>query len=148
MPSVRVIVLLLALVCVSPLQGWSQDPDAHATSRIIALEHAWSQAAESKDLRSLDVLLDDSFAYVDLQGRVMTKTQVMADVKASAVQQFVTSEMTAHLYGTTTIVTGTFRMKGIEKGKPFLLQGRFTDTWIYRDGNWVCVASQTTAIGH
>ncbi len=144
----KVIVLLLAVACGSPLQGWSQDPDAHATSRIIALEHAWSQAAESKDMRSLDVLLDDTFVYVDLQGRLMTKTQVMADVKASAVQQFVTSEMTAYLYGNATIVTGTFRMKGIEKGKPFLLQGRFTDTWIYRDRTWACVASQTTSIGH
>jgi hypothetical protein len=148
MPSVKVMVLLLAVACTAPLRAWSQDPDAHAASRIIALEHAWSQAAESKDMRSLDVLLDDTFVYVDLQGRVMTKAQVMADVKASAVQQFVTSEMTAYMYGTATIVTGTFKMKGIEKGKPFVLKGRFTDTWIYRDGNWACVASQTTAIGH
>jgi hypothetical protein len=145
---VKVIVLLLAVACGSPLRGWGQEPDAHAASRIIALEHAWSQAAESKDMRSLDVLLDDTFVYVDLQGRLMTKTQVMADVKASAVQQFVTSDMTAYLYGNATIVTGTFRMKGIEKGKPFLLQGRFTDTCIYRDRTWACVASQTTAIGH
>jgi hypothetical protein len=92
--------------------------------------------------------LDDSFIYVDLQGRLLTKTEVMADVKASAVQQFVTSEMTAHLYGNATIVTGVFRMKGIEKGKPFLLLGRFTDTWIYSGGSWACVASQATSIGH
>lgn len=144
----KVIVLLLAIACVAPLQGWSQDPDAHAESRIIALEHAWSQAAESKDLRSLDVVLDDSFIYVGFDGRLLTKTEVMADVKASTVQQFVTSEMTAHLYGNVTIVTGVFRMKGMEKGKPFLLQGRFTDTWIYRSGNWACVASQATSIGH
>jgi ketosteroid isomerase-like protein len=145
---VKVMVLLLAVACGMPLRGWSQDPDAHAASRVIALENAWSRAAESKDLRSLDVLLDDSFVYVDFEGRLMRKTEVMADVKASAVQQFVTSEMTAHLYGNATIVTGTFRMKGIEKGKPFLLQGRFTDIWIYRGGNWACVASQATSIGH
>jgi hypothetical protein len=145
---VRVMVLLFAFAWGAPLPRWSQDPDAHAESRIIALEHAWSQAAESKDLRSLDVLLDDSFIYVDLQGRLLTKTEVMADVKASAVQQFVTSEMTAHLYGNATIVTGVFRMKGIEKGKPFLLLGRFTDTWIYSGGSWACVASQATSIGH
>jgi hypothetical protein len=148
MPSVKVIVLLLAVACGAPLRGWSQDPDAHAASRIIALEHAWSQAAESKDMRSLDVLLDDSFVYVDFEGRLMTKTEVMADVKASPVQQFVTSEMTAYSYRNAAIVTGMFKMKGVEKGKPFLLQGRFTDTWIYRDGNWACVASQTTAVRH
>jgi hypothetical protein len=30
----------------------------------------------------------------------------------------------------------------MQKGKPYEHYGRFTDTWIKRDGEWVCVASQ------
>ena len=42
--------------------------------------------------------------------------------------------MTVHLYGNAAVVTGAYRDKGTEKGKPFLRRGRFTDTWIYDKG--------------
>jgi hypothetical protein len=140
--------LVLAVVCLASLRGRSQDSDTTAASRIIALENAWSRAAEVKDLRALDTLLDNSFIYVDVDGRSMTKTEVLADVKASNIRQFVTEGMTAHLYGNAAIVTGTVKMKGVENGKPFLRRERFTDTWVYRNGAWACVASQTTSLPH
>jgi ketosteroid isomerase-like protein len=140
-------VLFLALTCATSPRGWSQDPD-NAASRIVALENTWSRAAAAKDLRALDALLDDSFVYINFDGRVLTKTAVMADVTASTVQQFVTSEMVAHFYGNVTIVTGVFKLKGIDKGKAFQVQGRFTDTWIHKSRVWVCVASQSNSIKH
>jgi ketosteroid isomerase-like protein len=145
----RTKVLVLAVVGLASLRGWSQDaPDPQAASRIIALENAWSQAAAGKDLRALDTLLDGGFVYVDFDGRLMTKAEVLADVKAVHVQQFVTEGMTAHVYGNAAIVTGMVKMKGVENGKPFLRRGRFTDTWIYRSGAWACVASEATPILH
>jgi hypothetical protein len=145
----RTRVLALAVVCLASLGGWSQDiPGSDAASRVIALENAWSRAAEVKDLKALDTLLENGFVYVDLDGRLMTKADVLADVKASKVQQAVTDGMTAHLYGNVAIVTGKVTMRGVENGKPFLRHGRFTDTWLYRSGAWACVASQETAILH
>ncbi|HEX3818854.1 MAG TPA: hypothetical protein VHW45_00910 [Candidatus Sulfotelmatobacter sp.] len=32
-------------------------------------------------------------------------------------------------------------------GKLYLRRGRFTDTWAFHHGNWVCVASQSMLIG-
>jgi ketosteroid isomerase-like protein len=143
----RTRVLVQAVVCLASLGGWSQDaPGPEAASRIIALENAWSRAAESKDLKALDTLLDNGFVYVDPDGRLMTKADVLADVKASNVQQAVTEGMTAHLYGNVAIITGTVKIRGVENGKPLLRRGRFTDTWLYRSGAWACVASQETAI--
>lgn len=56
--------------------------------------------------------------------------------------------MTAHLYGGSAVVTGIYREKGVNHGKPYLRRGRFTDTWVYRDNTRVCVASPSTLILH
>jgi Domain of unknown function (DUF4440) len=43
-------------------------------------------------------------------------------------------------------VTGKGHIKGTENGKPIDEQIRFTDTWVKRDGRWVCAATQVTRI--
>ncbi len=35
---------------------------------------------------------------------------------------------------------------GATKGKPYTRRARFTDTWIKQNGQWKCVASQSTLI--
>ena len=42
--------------------------------------------------------------------------------------------------------TGVFRAKGVEAGKPYVRRERFVDTWIYKGGNWVCVATNATPV--
>ena len=56
-------------------------------------------------------------------------------------------DVKVYSYPNTAIVTGTYHAKGTSKGKAFEHYGRFTDTWIYLDGMWQCVASHTT-LGH
>jgi len=137
------VILLMALL---PLCAQDEPPGAEAVSRILALENAWAQAAESKDVKAMDPLLDDAFLNVAPDGRLMTKAEVMADVKSASVQQFVNEAMTAKLHGNTAIVTGIFRMKGIKDGKPYLQRGRFVDVWMYKNGRWVAISSQATPI--
>ena len=120
-----------------------------AQSKVIALENAWNQAEERKDAKALDAILDNSLVYTDYDGTMMTKPDFLTSVRAPArqPQQQVTESMNARVYGDSAIVTGVYRVKGTEKGKPYLRRGRFTDTWISRNGTWVCVASQYTLIG-
>ncbi|HZC25052.1 MAG TPA: nuclear transport factor 2 family protein, partial [Candidatus Binatia bacterium] len=54
------------------------------------------------------------------------------------------SDPTVYLYGDTAIVTSSYRTKGTINGKPFVHHGRFTDTWIKREGKWQCIANQET----
>jgi hypothetical protein len=44
------------------------------------------------------------------------------------------------------VVAGVYHAKGSYKGKPFDHYGRFTDTWVYLNGKWLCVASHTSAL--
>jgi hypothetical protein len=136
--------LLLGLALQAALQ-----PDAEQT-RILALENAWNQAEKHKDVRALDTLLDSSMVYIDYDGSMMDKAQFIASVKSPSLhpEQIVNESMTAHVYGASAVVTGVYREKGEKNGKSYMRRGRFTDTWVYQHGIWVCVASQSTLMMH
>ena len=116
--------------------------------RLLALESAWNHAEQSKDARAMEQLLAETFVYVDYDGTLMSKKQYLSSVMKSKVQdeQINNDGMTVRLYGNAAVVTGAYRDKGVEKGKPFVRRGRFTDTWINDKGTWRCVASQSTLI--
>jgi len=141
-------ILLLSTAMATAAQTPVQ-PDAEQT-KILALENAWNRAEETKDSKALETLLDSTLVYIDYDGTLMDKAQFIASVKQPALhpEQIVNESMTAHLYAGSAVVTGVYREKGVNHGKPYLRRGRFTDTWVYRDNAWVCVASQSTLILH
>ena len=116
--------------------------------RLLALESAWNHAETSKDAAALNQLLGESLVYVDYDGTLMNKKEFLDATLHNRVQQEQINNdgMTVHLYGNAAVVTGVYRDKGIEKGKPFQRHGRFTDTWVNQNGVWECVASQSTLI--
>ncbi len=111
------------------------------------MEHVWNQACQFKDLKALDRVLDDAFVFVDADGRLLTKPEVLADVKASGAMQLISGQLVVHVHGDTAVITGTYQMSGVERGKPFVRRGRFVDTWLYKNGMWVSIASLATPTG-
>jgi hypothetical protein len=142
-------IFLLLWVAPRPALQASSQPDAEQT-KILALENAWNQAEEHKDIKALDSLLDSTLVYIDYDGSMMNKAQFIASVQSPALhpEQIVNESMIAHVYGGSAVVTGVYREKGVKSGKQYLRRGRFTDTWVYQNGTWVCVASQSTLILH
>jgi ketosteroid isomerase-like protein len=124
--------------------------DAEARSNILALEHAWDQALERGDVKALSAIFDNSLVYVDYDGSLLTKADYLGRVKANTthIAQIVAEDMSVRMFGDTAIVVGTYRLKGIENGKPYLRRGRFTDTWVLMGRNWICVGSEATPILH
>jgi len=50
-------------------------------------------------------------------------------------------------FGNAAVVTGTWRGKGTEGGKPIDAHERWTDTWVKMpSGKWQCVASHSSAM--
>lgn len=142
-------VILFCLCAVSLTAAQANLPSAEET-KILALENAWNQAEEDKDVTALDSLLDPTLVYIDYDGSFMDKAQFMASVPAPSLhpEQIVNESMSANVYGDSAVVTGIYREKGTRNGKTYLRRGRFTDTWVYRNGTWTCVASQSTLIMH
>lgn len=140
--------LLLTLTLI-----FRQPGDAQVGSdgnRILALETAWSQAEQQKDIKVLDELLSPSLVYVEFDGTFMTKADYLASRKAESLHpaQITYESTTVHVYGDSAVVTGVYREKGTSNGKSYEHRGRFTDTWVSEAGVWRCVASQSTLIAH
>ena len=134
----------MLVLCTAGTLCAQQRSDFDAASKILALENAWNRASESKDIRGLDNLLDERFLYVDLNGRLMNKAEVLKDVQDSGVHQVVILSVVVRLHGDAAIVTGLFQMKAIVHGKTLLQKGRFVDTWLLKDRQWVAIGSLTT----
>jgi ketosteroid isomerase-like protein len=133
------IVALLACAGTSP--GYAPgDSDSDARTKILALEHAWGQSFVSKDPKALERILDTAFVNVDSDGNLQSKTEVLAEVRASTAQQFLTESIAVHLHGNTAIVTGIFLIKGVDRGKPYAQRKRFVETWQCKNGEWVSIA--------
>jgi ketosteroid isomerase-like protein len=149
----RLIGFLMAIVCATATLVPAQDDTNSAVrSKIIALEKAWNQAYKAGDTRALDSILDNEIVLINDDGSVQTKAEFLASVKStknnSQEQQVSPESMSVHVFGNTAISTGVFRAKGVEGGKPYVRRERFVDTWLYKNGKWVCVATNATPILH
>lgn len=142
-------VLILLLCGASPILS-AQDDSRAVQSKIVALEKAWNQAYKHADRRALDRILDDRIVLVNDDGSVQTKTEFLASVtKSNAQQQQVSPEsMSVQVFGNTAISVGVFQAKGIGRGNSYVRRERFVDTWVFKGGNWVCVATDATPVLH
>jgi ketosteroid isomerase-like protein len=137
-------VLLLSCAALSFAQGTGGDEGG----RVLGLENAWNHAIESKDTKALDMLLASTFIAVEIDGSISTKSEFLASIKAPEYQpsQAVNEQIKVQMYGEAAVVVGIFRVKGMEKGKPYVHRERFIDTWVKQDQSWRCVASSATLI--
>jgi ketosteroid isomerase-like protein len=137
------VLLLGAALAVAWQQGVSDDG-----GWVLGLEKAWNQALEEKNAKSLDMILADTFVSIDIDGSVSSKNEFLASIKSPDyhASQAVTEESDVKVYGDAAVVVGIFRVKGTEKGKPYVHRERFVDTWIKSNGKWQCVATTSTLI--
>lgn len=137
--------LLLAIT------GLSQSARAQSESqegKILALENMWNQAQLHRDAGALEALIANRFVNTEYDGEVTDRGQFLADIKDPKFKPTAVSlqEMKVNVYSGTAVVTGIYHTKGAYNGKPYDHLGRFTDTWIFEDGKWQCVASHTSLI--
>jgi ketosteroid isomerase-like protein len=141
--------LIPILLCVAAGASAAQEAgDADASARIVALENAWNRAIEVKDLKALDMILDNAMVYVDPQGRLKSKAEMLADLRTVQVDQVVNEAMSVRVHGSTAVLIGIVRSKGLEPNKPYAERARFVDVWMEKQGHWVCISSQLTLISH
>jgi ketosteroid isomerase-like protein len=114
----------------------------------LGLEKAWNHAIEAKDTKALDQLLASTFVAIESNGVQSNKSEFLASIKDPSYQpsQAVNEQMNVQVYGNSAVVVGIFRIKGVDKGKPYVRRERFIDTWIKQNQTWQCVASSATLI--
>src|SRR5215471_11424324 len=133
--------LFFQLILVPELNsGMPQSEDA---SKIVAMENLWNQMQLNHDAAAMEKMLDEDFVLTDYDGGLLNKSQFLESIKDMNVKltQEMSEGMKLHQHGNTVVITGATREKGTQNGKPFAHTGRFTDTWIKKNGTWLCVAS-------
>lgn len=138
--AVGLVVLVLGVVLLVRTQTVGVEQE------LIKLETKWVEDAVKHDVTALEKMLADDFM-MTFDGAVYTKAELLEYIKTSLeVFAFVTDEWKVRVYGDAAVVTALNTRKVKSEGKEVVSQDRFTDTWIRRDGRWVCVAAHNSTV--
>lgn len=109
-------------------------------------ENRWEASYAAHDVSVAQLFVANDFVGVYWDGKIMRKSGVIGEIKKDkdTYKSAVNEKLAVHTYGPdVAVVVGTAREKGTGKdGKPFDRTFRYTDTWMERNGQWQCVASQ------
>jgi hypothetical protein len=123
--------------------GWAVSEKA-----VTKLEQEWFKIQIARDWDKLRQLLGDDFQLIESDGRLGDRDSMIAGYKEEA-PSVVTISMTllvSHAVSNDTVVaTGLDDISLRQRdGSVSHRYERFTDVWILRNNQWVCVAEQIT----
>lgn len=126
----------------------ANDNDSAQASKLLILEHLWNEAQVHRDRGALEGLVSDRFVNTEYDGEVSDRAKFLADIRDPkfAPDLLTIQDVKVNLLHETAIITGIYHTKGTYGGKPYEHIGRFTDTWVFDGGHWVCVASHTSLL--
>ena len=74
------------------------------------------------------------------------KELAIAAVFEQQIESSTLDEFTVKVYRDTAVVWFTQHLVGTSKGERLALTFRYVDVFVFRDGRWQCVASQSTKV--
>jgi hypothetical protein len=122
--------------------------DDSQETKLLVMEHLWNEAQVNRDSRALDGMIGTSFINTEYDGEVSDKGKFLADIKDPRfnLTSLTIQDLKVSMYAESAVVVGSYHTKGTYQGKPYEHLGRFTDTWVYTEGRWQCVASHTSLL--
>jgi uncharacterized protein (TIGR02246 family) len=130
--------------------AWLKAQDTGTTEQAVAsLEEKWMQGQKSNNPDVIAPLLADNIVSTTSDGKLLTgKNAVMEVAKGTKYTSMAYEDVHVAVFGDTAVATGGGKSAGTDpSGKPFTNHERWTDTWVKMpNGQWQCVASQSTAI--
>jgi ketosteroid isomerase-like protein len=139
---IKVMGSIILLCCSAALLLRAQQTDAAASGAIRALEHEWVEAQSHNDNRALNLILDNSVVYVEY-GQLVSKADYLLRIKHQdpSTDEIAMEPITVRVFGSTAIVTGSYRETQHKAGKKTFIHWRFVDTWVYKQHSWVLIAA-------
>ena len=148
------ILILLVIASTTYASAQTRQVAVAATNQVSAedeiknLEEARNQAVLHGDVAALDRMTSDDYTFITLRGEMRTKTEILQGFSSGSFhyESREISDLTVRIYQNTAIVTGRSVQKGMENGKDYSGDYRFTRVYVKQDGRWLTVALQTTLI--
>ena len=114
------------------------------------MEEKWEASIPSHDFTTVQGFVASDFVGVSSQGKFVDKSSMLAEYKKDkdTYKSAKNEKLNVKSFGpNVTVVTGRARENGTGKdGKAFDRTFLFTDTWMLRNGQWQCVASQINKV--
>ena len=141
----------------SPTPSTSSSPAAVMPTKkstpeatIREIEDKWEGSVKNHDVSVAQAYLSDDFRGVSSKGKVMTKSNLLSEIKKDTDTYSSTKngKIDVRVYGGQFgVATGVSSEAGKAKdGTAFKRSFRWTDVWVLRSGNWQCVASQAMLV--
>jgi ketosteroid isomerase-like protein len=141
-----------AICCLALQLGAAAQTVSYGTgsqeSQLVSLERMWSEALVHRDSQAVATMIADKFVNTEWNGEVSDRGKFLANI---AEPKFDAAALTIQdvkvtLLSNVAVVIGTYHAKGSYQGKSYDHVGRFTDTWVFADARWQCVASHSSLV--
>lgn len=108
------------------------------TADLIATDQRMQHAFVTRDVAALEKIFTDDYVLVVSSGAERTRAQVLAEVADADIRWEIneTSGWKVRVHGDTALVVATLHQKGVEHGKPFDSNVKFSDTYVRDHGVW------------
>jgi len=116
---------------------------------LVAVADEWARAIVSNDAVRIAGFTADDWVIVSESG-VSTKEQFLSFVSSGALTHSAmerVSEARVRIHGETAVLTARVTNTAHYEGRQFEADEWATDVFVYREGRWLCVLSQITAVG-
>ena len=146
MKYLLILTLALAMqVFIRTAEGASSAADK---ATITKMEQEWPLAFVKKDTAKMLSMGTPDCWFTDSAGQIIALKRFVADVKSGVytVQSMHIDDLKVRVYGDSAVVFGLETEKSRYKGKDASGQYRFVDTWLKRNGQWLCAASGNTLV--
>lgn len=143
----RCSVVLMVMLAATTIASTSQS--AGDEQRLTQIERDWAQAMVKGDVGFMERTAHPDYTFVSPDGRLVTRSEDIADLKSGAFKAESASvlDLKVRIYGgDTAVVTGRNVLKGTYKGQDVSGEYLFTDTFLKDQGEWRCVATQSTRV--
>jgi uncharacterized protein (TIGR02246 family) len=149
----RVAIAFIISGFASVLAMWSasifaESPGDKSKEEIRALEFARNEAIVHGDAAALERMTSDDYTFITLRGELRTKAEIVKGFSTGAFKYTSReiSDLNIRVFGDSAVVTGRSTQKGVEDGKDYSGDYRFTRVYVKQNGRWLTVALQATLV--
>ena len=141
--TTQIALSLVVFMASASTVAWAQHQKAER--ELVQIERDWCTAVLKNDPTLLGKILADDYSATGVRG-IATKAATLSAMKGTetVVTTCVDDNIKVRVYGDAAVVTGHGRRAGTNKGVRFEREHFYTDTFIRRNGQWQCVATQST----
>lgn len=140
--------VVLAVICATSVAGAQSRSMQGDREALIQLERDWDEAFRNKDVAFVDNVLAEEFMATYGDGTRVDRAQELEMIATFNLQidSSTVDDFTVNLYDDAAVVWFTQHMVGPSQGQSLELTYRYMDVFVFRDGRWQCVASQSTQL--